>query len=235
MRQDRPRDKSKMQMSEALPTGIFLTLSGGFQDAYTYFCRGGVFANAQTGNIVLWGTHMAKREWSQALRYLAPILAFVAGVYMAEHIKRVYKDRTDCFLHWRQIVVAIEIVALMVVGFMPQSMNMLANIVVSFVCSMQVNAFRKIKGSPYASTMCIGNLRNATESFYVYRHTKEKKVLEKCLRYYGVIIIFALGATLGSILTERFGEQTIWMSCGMLLISFLIMFVHEQIEDEGEM
>lgn len=85
--------REKIQMSEAVSTGVFLTLSGGFQDAYTYFCRGKVFANAQTGNIVLWGTHMAKREWGMALRYLAPILAFVAGVYVAEHIRRVHRER----------------------------------------------------------------------------------------------------------------------------------------------
>ena len=41
------------QMSEAFSTMVFLTLSGGLQDAYTYCVRGGVFANAQTGNIVL--------------------------------------------------------------------------------------------------------------------------------------------------------------------------------------
>ena len=40
------------QMSDTLFTAIFIVLSGGFQDAYTYGCRGGVFANAQTGNIV---------------------------------------------------------------------------------------------------------------------------------------------------------------------------------------
>ena len=63
------------QMSEAVSTGIFLTLSGGFQDAYTYYCRGNVFANAQTGNIVLMGSHLAAREWNLAVRYLAPVLA----------------------------------------------------------------------------------------------------------------------------------------------------------------
>lgn len=54
-------------MSEALPTGIFLTLSGGFQDAYTYFCRGKVFANAQTGNIIMMGHNLASIE-KQGLR-----------------------------------------------------------------------------------------------------------------------------------------------------------------------
>lgn len=160
------------QMSEAVSTGIFLTLSGGFQDAYTYYCRGNVFANAQTGNIVLMGSHLAAREWNLAVRYLAPVLAFAGGVYMAEHVKRLH--RQDRRFHWRQLIVAIEIILLFVVGFLPQDMNMAANIIVSFVCALQVNAFRKIKGSPYATTMCIGNLRSATENLYWYRHTGKK-------------------------------------------------------------
>ena len=41
------------QMSESFLTAVFLSLSGGLQDAYTYLFRGKVFANAQTGNIVL--------------------------------------------------------------------------------------------------------------------------------------------------------------------------------------
>ena len=39
-----------IQMSEAFITSVFLALSGGFQDAYTYFTRNEVFSNAQTGN-----------------------------------------------------------------------------------------------------------------------------------------------------------------------------------------
>ena len=34
------------QMSESLLTASFIILSGGLQDAYTYLCRGKVFANA---------------------------------------------------------------------------------------------------------------------------------------------------------------------------------------------
>ena len=39
------------QMSDTFHAAVFVTLSGGFQDAYTYICRAQVFANAQTGNI----------------------------------------------------------------------------------------------------------------------------------------------------------------------------------------
>ena len=52
--------KAKGQMSESMPLAIFLTLAGGLQDAYSYNCRGKVFANAQTGNIVLLGQNLAE-------------------------------------------------------------------------------------------------------------------------------------------------------------------------------
>ena len=35
--------KADIQMSEAFVTSVFLALSGGFQDAYTYFTRQEVF------------------------------------------------------------------------------------------------------------------------------------------------------------------------------------------------
>ena len=207
-------------MSEAMSTGIFLTLSGGFQDAYTYYTRGKVFANAQTGNIILLGHNAMNGDFTDAFRYLVPVLAFAGGIYISEVIRGIYREYGK--LHWRQIVV----------GFLPQSMNMAANILVSFVCAMQVEAFRKMKGSAYASTMCIGNLRSATEMLYRYRHTKEKGCLEKCLRYYGVILVFGIGAALGSFMTSLFEERTIWISCGFLFVCFCIMFIKEDIEGE---
>lgn len=217
-------------MSEAMSTGIFLTLSGGFQDAYTYYTRGKVFANAQTGNIILLGHNAMNGDFTDAFRYLVPVLAFAGGIYISEVIRGIYREYGK--LHWRQIVVVLEILLLFVVGFLPQSMNMAANILVSFVCAMQVEAFRKMKGSAYASTMCIGNLRSATEMLYRYRHTKEKGCLEKCLRYYGVILVFGIGAALGSFMTSLFEERTIWISCVFLFVCFCIMFIKEDIEGE---
>lgn len=51
--------KASKQISESLPIMILLTLSGGFMDAYSYLCRGEVFANAQTGNILLFGVNLS--------------------------------------------------------------------------------------------------------------------------------------------------------------------------------
>ena len=45
------KTKTTIQRSESLTAAALLALAGGLLDAYTYLCRGGVFANAQTGNI----------------------------------------------------------------------------------------------------------------------------------------------------------------------------------------
>ena len=81
------------QMSESLLLGALLAVAGGFFDAYTYICRGGVFANAQTGNIVLLGLGLAEREWQHAMTYLLPVLAFALGVVAAEAVNAGEGDR----------------------------------------------------------------------------------------------------------------------------------------------
>ena len=62
------KNKKNIQMSEAFITSVFLALSGGFQDAYTYFTRDQVFSNAQTGNVVLMSQHFMAGEWMRGLR-----------------------------------------------------------------------------------------------------------------------------------------------------------------------
>lgn len=214
------------QMSEALLTASFIILSGGLQDAYTYLCRGKVFANAQTGNIVLFSAYLFDGEWDHCVRYLIPVLSFLLGIFAAECIHRHFKYMEK--VHWRQLIILAEIVLLFVVGFLPQRVNTLANVLVSFVCAMQVQTFRKVRGHAYASTMCIGNMRSGTEALCVYFHTRDREVLRKALTYFGVIGLFAVGAGLGALLTRAFAERGIWVSCALLAVSFLIMFIHEE-------
>ena len=137
--------------SDAWRVAAFLALSGGFQDAYSFFARGHVFANAQTGNIVLFGTKVFALDIAGAIHYLLPVTAFMLGVLAAFFLRR-----RSVTLHWRQEVLIIEVVLLFVVGFIPSGFDFAANAIVSFTCAMQVQAFRKIHGNVYSSTMCIG-------------------------------------------------------------------------------
>ena len=126
---------ARVQMSEAFITSVFLALSGGFQDAYTYFTRDEVFSNAQTGNVVLMSQHFMLGEWQRGLHYLIPLLAFAGGVFFADCVQGKFKYANR--LHWRQGILLLEILILFGVGFIPQDYNMLATTLVSFSCAME--------------------------------------------------------------------------------------------------
>ena len=220
------------QMSESMILGVVLTLAGGFQDAYSYNCRGQVFANAQTGNIVLLGQNIASGNFQNALHYLFPLLAFLAGVYLSEWVRELCKSFQK--LHWRQIVLAFEIVMLAIAGLLPQSLNVVSNVLMSFACAMQVDSFRKFRGIPCATTMCIGNMRSGTELLCRYHITKDPELKRKSLHYYFIILVFAIGAAIGAVASQKFGNPAIWIAAGLMLLGFILMFVIEDIQGETE-
>ena len=151
-----PSLKPHGQMSEAFITALFLSVSGGLQDVYTYLYRGKVFANAQTGNIVLMAVKLFAGKWGEALRYLIPLCAFALGIFVAEFIR--LKLKRMQWLHWRQLVVLFEILMLFVVGFLPQELNLLANSLArrcttspSSSCSRWVPASAALHWPPWAA------------------------------------------------------------------------------------
>ncbi len=75
---------------------------------------------------------------------------------------------------------ALEFVLITVVGFIPLGQyDVVANVLISFVCSMQVETFRRVHGHPFASTMCTGNLRSGTEALCQYFKTGDKTLKQK--------------------------------------------------------
>ena len=219
-------DENERQMSEAFRNSAFLALSGGFQDAYTYNVRNEVFSNAQTGNVVLMSQHLMAGEWMNGLRYLLPVLSFAIGVWVAEKIQGKYRYSKK--LHWRQGILLLEILLLFIVGFVPRELDMLATTLVSFACAMQVQTFRKVDSYAFASTMCIGNIRSGMEALCAYRQSHNRQILYKAFHYFGIIILFAFGAGIGSILIPVFNLQTIWFSSFLLMVGFFLMFIQEK-------
>jgi uncharacterized membrane protein YoaK (UPF0700 family) len=183
--------------------------------------RDKVFANAQTGNVVLMSQNLMQGNFMQGLHYMCPLFSFAAGIFIAERIENEYKCAEK--IHWRQIIIIIEMIALSIVGLLPMDMNMIANMIVSFSCAMQVQTFRKVHGYGYASTMCIGNLRSGTESLSKYLRDKNKQSLYKSFHFFGIILIFAIGAGFGGVISGIIGIKTIWISVVILLIVINMM------------
>lgn len=198
---------NEKQKSESYIIAVLLAIVGGFLDAYTYCCRDKVFANAQTGNFVRLGMTLANGEYQLILRYFIPIIAFSLGVLVAMCVRNNNMSR----LHWRQIILLIEIGIIVVVSFIPISnvTNIMANICVSFLCALQVESFKKVLGHPFSSTMCTGNLRSGTENFYNAFNNKDYYLLRNTGCYLLVIMSFVIGAFIGVHITKVLFEKVV--------------------------
>lgn len=213
------------QESESIELAVLLALSGGIMDAYSYLVRDHVFANAQTGNMLLFGVNLATGDWVQCLHYAVPVVCFAAGIALCHTIKIV---ATEEHLHWRQMALIIEAVLLVVVGFVPEGRSLYANGLTSFACGIQVQAFRKFHGRPLATTMCIGNLRSGTQALVTYASDRDQKQLRGGLLSFFVIACFVLGAVIGNWAIPALGTHMIWVAPVLLAVSFLILFVDRE-------
>ncbi|AKB27666.1 hypothetical protein MSSIT_0947 [Methanosarcina siciliae T4/M] len=213
--------------SESVKLGILLAIVGGFLDTYTFIGRGGVFANAQTGNVVLVGIEAAAGEWEQAMFHAVPILAFIVGVVVAEMIK---KPSIRLFIpDAERAVLILEIAVLFVIGFIPYtSPDIIVTVAVSFVSSVQISSFRKLVGSPYSTTMITGNLRSATQEAYIAFTKRDWKSALRAVRYSIIIAAFLAGAISGGVLTSLIGTKAVWVAVIILIGSVILFSIDER-------
>lgn len=211
---------ARCRPADSLQMGLLLAAIGGFLDAHTYVARGGVFANVQTGNLVLLGLRALEGD-ARALHYLLPVFAFVLGVALSESLKA--GARAARRWHWRQAVLALEALALVFAAFAPAAWNDAVNAGVSFACAMQVNAFRAFEGNPYATTMCTGNLRSGAERLWRFLRQGEGEDLRVGGKYFAVIGCFMLGAGIGGLLTQALGFCAALFPAALLLLAAWIL------------
>ena len=209
--------------TESYFVATLLSIIGGFLDAFTFVSREGVFANAQTGNFARLAICLANGNWELVLRYFIPIIFFVVGVSVAMYISR--RTPKSSLLEWQHYIILLEIALLFIVSWIPYGKisNICANVLVSFTCAIQAESFRKVLGTSFASTMCTGNLRKATEYLNHFLVNKEKSVLRKSVQYFGIDILFVFGAVIGTFATKVFQTYATLCCCVVLCIVFFMI------------
>lgn len=214
-----------MLTHETTVTSFCLAFIGGYLDAFTYITKGGVFSNAQTGNIVLFGIGLANMDIMYALRCATPIVAFIAGVLISELLKRkTYR------LSWQKIILFMEALILIAIGFFGGGVSyFVTNAIISFVCSLQVNSFRTTKGLAYATTMCTGNLRSATENLAHFIEHRNIEALKQSIHYFSIIFVFILGASAGALLSPIIDNAAVFICSGILFLILIYDFIYKRL------
>lgn len=220
-------NNSKYEIHETVVFGMLLAIVGGFLDSYTFISRGGVFSNAQTGNIVFLGIYGSQRQWAQAFEHFPPILAFILGVLVTEIVKG---NSPKLFIQeWGKVILILEIIVLFITGFMTKGKtDTIVNVIISFVSSLQIASFRKLGDCPYSTTMTTGNLRTACEAVYIAITQKDKKAKRRAIKLFTIIISFISGAFLGAILTIIFSVKAIWVAALILSFNLALFNINKQ-------
>ena len=206
--------KDTIKKAAPLVLWLLLAMSGGCMDAYSYLFREQVFANAQTGNILLLGVNLSTGNFAVCFRYFCPILAFVLGIMLAYLICRLAGTHKRTA---KLLVVGGEIAVLFAVAFMPQHLNVIANAMISLACGMQLECFGEFMGRRAATTMCIGNLRSAVHHAMEYFFGHDKAQRKSAVFFLITILFFTFGAVIGNVFVTHLGTYAIWGSCAILL------------------
>lgn len=206
---------------ETLAVATLLSGAGGFLDAFTWLNHGGVFANAQTGNVVLLGIYAASGQWDQSLRHIPPIIAFFAGVFVAFRL-RVHESRSA--RHRSALLsLTIEIIFLLIVAALPADFPDIPIVLgLAFVAALQSTSFAKVEGSPYSSVMTTGNLRRTAELLFAgIFPPRDAVALHQSRLFMLVCASFAVGACAGGFSAARLGNLSVLLPAVALLLALV--------------
>lgn len=200
-----------------------LALSGGCMDAYSYLYCEGVFAYAQTGNILLFCINLVSGDFLKAFSYLWPILAFTGGTATAFLLERMHKGWKPFMHKWRTLI--LEILILVAVAFVADYDHLIATAMISFVCGMQLESFPSFLSIRVATTMCIGNLRSAVHHSLECAVGNAKGNGVQTMLLWSALAAFVVGAALGNFFVSLIGAYAVLVSCVLLGIGIVFVFL----------
>ena len=215
------------ERTRSLWFALLLTLTNGFLDAHTYLARGGVFANVQTANVIFGAIDTSERKFVLALAHVWPLLAFIAGVALASHIK---SGRIERFvprpLLW---TMAVQALALAIIGFVPASVpHSYVTVPISFLAAMQIGLFRNIGDLVYLPVATTGNLMRFVEAGYD-GFVEKRPESRRAFGVYGALIgVFAAGALVGAFASRAWGVHAIWLPAGFLTFTLSLFIIDER-------
>ena len=211
-----------------------LILVSGFWGVFTYLLRGNVFCNAQSGNVILLGLAIGAGNRDQAIHYLIPISAYIAGAFISEILPNPVKHRLR--IRWDTLLIGVEIIVVLLLGFIPDSFPVqISQIAINFIASMQYNTFRQAQGTPMATTFATNHIRQigvglAKEILHWNKEDKGHRI--RLSKHFFMFLYFFLGAVSGAVSCHLLGGQAIWLTAIPLIYLFGLMIRDDKVNGE---
>ncbi|MBJ7291464.1 YoaK family protein [Williamsia sp.] len=216
--------------STTVRLGMLMAAVGGFLDVYTFVNRGGVFANAQTGNLIFLGIKASQGRWWDAAAHLPPVIAFVAGVMTAQYLTTT-AARTWLRYPVRSVLV-VEFVLLLAVGFVPSSERLsygdeLSTVVIAYAAAIQIAVFKTLVDVAYSTTMTTGNLKSMSIALYDWVVEHDSVARPHAVNLAAIIGSFLSGAVICAVSSPALGVHTVWLALPALGLA-LALFSYDE-------
>ncbi len=202
--------------SDSWPLLFLMTSVGGFSASYSFLARGGVFAFAQTGNIIYSGHVIASGHFVQVLTFLFPVLSYMAGLFASQQLEK----RITGKVAFQKTVLLLESLLMGVTALLPVSYitTRLALCLLGLSSGLQMETFHRIGAHEYTSIMVMGNMKRTVEAFSAYLNDRCKASRNKALMYVAVNAIFCLGSAWGYMVTTAVGDKAILLPALLLVL-----------------
>lgn len=192
---------------------VLATAAGGAMDAWVYLDHGHVFANAQSGNVVLMSIALARGDGFGAARRLPSLFAFVAGM-AASRLAGVWLKRAG--LNSRDLRFGVEAALLVGLALVADHWsNDAVTAGVGLIAGLQITALSHVGGWGFNTGMTTGNLRSLVNASVKVIHGSREDRPQVALMA-SITLAFFAGALVGAWLTPRLHGSTLAVIAAMI-------------------
>ncbi|WP_052360735.1 YoaK family protein [Oceanobacillus manasiensis] len=189
---------------------IFSTFLMGFIDAYTFITQDGLFASAQTGNMVVLGAKLLEGDFMEALVHFSSFAGFAVGAFIAQGIIEHFKE-----YGWKKyrIYLFLQMVFLLVIAIVQQNISpSVIGFLLGLLAGYELTVFRKIKSTNINNGIMTGNTKNLMNNLYLAIFNKNKEALHTFLTLLLGLCVFMLGVVSGTVV-QLFGVYlNLWLA-----------------------
>lgn len=213
---------------ERVRVAILLAFISGFLDAYTFMAQGQHFAGLQTGNMIYLMKNLAEGSFGVAAGYLLPLLAFTLGSLLTYFVRKFAVAHK--YLRWHVLAGMIIFVGILYTAIATEFLTSQWTVLsLSVIAAVQLESFKRMRGTPYTNVMMTGNLKNMTVFISQGLFEKNRETLKRGIYAFLVIAGFCLGVFLSTVLSIYFHQRALYALLPVVF-GFNMILYNEKIE-----
>ncbi|MCT1903671.1 YoaK family protein [Oceanobacillus sojae] len=189
---------------------IFSTFLMGFIDAYTFMTQDGLFASAQTGNMVVLAAKLFEGNFPEALVHISSFIGFALGAFLAQGVMERFKT-----YGWKKyrLYLLLQMVFLFILAVIQQNIGpSVIGFLLGLLAGYELTVFRKIKSTSINNGIMTGNTKNLMNNLYLAVFHKNKEALHTFFTLFIGITVFMLGVGTGTVILLFGNHINLWLA-----------------------